>query len=368
MIKKIQDDGLSASKNISRDAVQLSEHVQDAQLMLTYASEEGLHIDHAIITDIVHSRHCLINKTFDQEKEIIFWNAFNALSQKIQPVSISSIKATKVRKGIFKKSDAAWTVFVYQGLTLLVLITLLLIQIYWLVGSITIAQVAKSQSFQEEIKRLSDLTKTQVELSKYIQKNYCERIGELFDKYEDKQNDVKVDARMHYQIIEIWYIPISFLARWIGKIFSVNSNNPLYIIKSPDDDSYLRYIKIRQSVQLILQPIQEYILPLLYGWIGALAYVLRSINREIKQITYTHQSKEHYRLRAQLGALSGLAVGWFISVDPEYYTTNSSFSFGNLSPLALSFLAGYSVELLFSAMDKIVEAFSAKPTPPQASR
>jgi hypothetical protein len=173
---------------------------------------------------------------------------------------------------------------------------------------------------------------------------------------------------MHYQIIEIWYIPVSFLARWIGKIFSVKYNSPLYITKSPDDGFDIRYIKIRQSVQLILQPIQEYILPLLYGWIGALAYVLRSINREITHITYTHQSKEHYRLRAQLGALSGLAVGWFLSVDPENYTNNSSFSFGNLSPLALSFLAGYSVELLFSAMDKIVEAFSAKPTVPPAAR
>ena len=32
---------------------------------------------------------------------------------------------------------------------------------------------------------------------------------------------------------------------------------------------------------------------------------------------------------------------------------------GNLTPLALSFLAGYSVEVLFSAMDKIVNAFGS---------
>jgi len=55
----------------------------------------------------------------------------------------------------------------------------------------------------------------------------------------------------------------------------------------------------------------------------------------------------------QLGALGGLAIGWFYK--PEAGNIGSS-----LSPFALAFLAGYSVEVLFFAMDKFVFAFSGK--------
>jgi hypothetical protein len=53
--------------------------------------------------------------------------------------------------------------------------------------------------------------------------------------------------------------------------------------------------------------------------------------------------------RLLLGGLSGLVIGWFI--DPSSVKT--------ASPFALAFVAGYSVELLFSIMDKIIAALSS---------
>ena len=52
--------------------------------------------------------------------------------------------------------------------------------------------------------------------------------------------------------------------------------------------------------------------------------------------------------------LGGLAVGWFVT--PE----QSSGAFMALSPLAMAFLAGYSIELLFTAMDTLIGAFAGK--------
>jgi hypothetical protein len=76
------------------------------------------------------------------------------------------------------------------------------------------------------------------------------------------------------------------------------------------------------------------------------------LNTEVRNLTYVTTSNISYRLRIQLGALSGLAIGWFAGFD-------SSFSFGSLSPLALAFVAGYSVEVLFTAMDRLIAAFSS---------
>ncbi|WPD20884.1 MAG: hypothetical protein SD837_11810 [Candidatus Electrothrix scaldis] len=343
------------------EEVCLKEHVENAQLLLAYAAEEGLQVDQEIVKEIINARYYLQKNDFDQEKEAQFWTAFNTLSQIIHPVCIESIRATRVRQKTFwrfkplelllpkNKSEAAQTVHVYQRWTMFTLILLLVVQIYWLVGSVIITQVTNTQSFQEEINQLTALKETAKELGS---SELGTLVGEIREKYQDKANDIHNNKKIYYEALHDWRSNI--FTKWMFDQYSEE-------IPQGDDKEFAKigYIEAQQAAQLILQPIQQYILPLLYGWIGALAYVLRCINKEIKEITYTRQSNEHYRLRIQLGALSGLAVGWFLSVDPEHYTAQPSFSFGNLSPLALSFLAGYSVELLFSAMDKIVSAFSS---------
>ncbi|CAK8713610.1 hypothetical protein GCAAIG_02940 [Candidatus Electronema halotolerans] len=355
-------DNLSKAA-VSADEMQMKGHIDDAQLLLSYAAEEGIKLDNTIIDTIIKSKYYLRNNDFDQKKEMEFWIAFNGLSKIIQPVSIASLKATKGREKTFFKhnaffllnrSEAASTVFLYQALTLLVLISLLAVQIYWLVGSIIITHIV-NPSFDKEIEQLEMSIERLGQMKNKAKDAYSEDAIQMIENiksdYTNRKKDINLEKESYYLLLKEWRD--TFLVRWI---FSAHNE------KKYEENGY---IEAKQAAQLILQPIQQYILPLLYGWIGALAYVLRSINREIAQITYTHQSKEHYRLRAQLGTLSGLAVGWFFSVDSEQYG-QISFSFGSLSPLALSFLAGYSVELLFSAMDKIVETFSDSSSSPSS--
>jgi len=60
-------------------------------------------------------------------------------------------------------------------------------------------------------------------------------------------------------------------------------------------------------------------------------------------------------LRILLGVVAGLAIGWFFK--PSGVEVNGV---GLVSPFALAFVAGYSVELLFTAMDRIEAAFSGR--------
>jgi len=103
-----------------------------------------------------------------------------------------------------------------------------------------------------------------------------------------------------------------------------------------------------------LKAMSGYVLPLLYGLLGAAAYVMRSLSKEISEVTFSKVSHVRFALRLVLGMLSGISVG--LVLTPETFPTTLS----AVTPLALAFLAGYSVELVFSAMDRLISAFSSE--------
>jgi hypothetical protein len=106
--------------------------------------------------------------------------------------------------------------------------------------------------------------------------------------------------------------------------------------------------RARLLAVFLLDILQSYILPLLYGLLGASAYILRSSAKEIENVTYSLQSNRGYLLRLALGTLAGLIVGWFIFLLPGQTFLAS------ISPFALAFLVGYNIEIIFSWMDNFI--------------
>lgn len=88
----------------------------------------------------------------------------------------------------------------------------------------------------------------------------------------------------------------------------------------------------------------QFVLPILFGTIGALAYVLRNTSDQIKSATFSSTAPIRNWVRIMLGALMGLVIGLFTGLS-----TNVS-----LPPLALAFLAGYGVEAVFSMFDRLI--------------
>ncbi|ETW95909.1 MAG: hypothetical protein ETSY2_47410 [Candidatus Entotheonella gemina] len=116
-----------------------------------------------------------------------------------------------------------------------------------------------------------------------------------------------------------------------------------------------------QAGRFTLEALSSFVLPLLYGLLGACAYVLRTLTVEIRTYTYRHQSDVRFRLRLYLGVLAGFAVAWFVNTDTAPTLAES------ITPLALAFLAGYSVELVFAAMDALIDTFSNERSHAQSS-
>jgi len=119
-----------------------------------------------------------------------------------------------------------------------------------------------------------------------------------------------------------------------------------------------REVVAQVQLELATSFVGGFLLPVLYGMLGAIAFVLRRLSDETAAGEETSALKRKYSLRVPIGALSGLAAGWLLQPSTGSVTAS-------LSPFALAFVAGYSADLVFAAMDRIVGAFST-PLPPPA--
>jgi hypothetical protein len=100
----------------------------------------------------------------------------------------------------------------------------------------------------------------------------------------------------------------------------------------------------------VLIILQSYLLPLLYGLLGASTSSLRQLSREIDDVEFSDKKRIQHVLRIALGALSGIMVGWFS------FLYEGTTLLGSVPPLAIAFLVGYNIELFFSLMDRLIDA------------
>jgi hypothetical protein len=100
------------------------------------------------------------------------------------------------------------------------------------------------------------------------------------------------------------------------------------------------------------------ILPVLYALLGTCAYLLRCFAQEMSSRTFVPSHSDSARFL--IAAIGGNVVGLFSN-----FTTNQAAS---ISPLAIAFLVGYAVDVFFSFLEGLIQAFtkgkSASSTPP----
>jgi hypothetical protein len=135
-------------------------------------------------------------------------------------------------------------------------------------------------------------------------------------------------------------IPFARDAKWFD---AYNQTNDRYEVIT------LAAVKAQEEAGLAVGLVLSFILPLLFGVIGAIAYIVRTISNEIASSTFSPTTPIRHLMRVTLGALAGVVVGFFTNVTNQIM----------LSPLAIAFLAGYGVEPLFSMFDGFIAKFKA---------
>jgi hypothetical protein len=105
--------------------------------------------------------------------------------------------------------------------------------------------------------------------------------------------------------------------------------------------------RLQEKANLITGLIGAFVLPILFGTLGAVAFIIRSTSDQIRDSTFSTSSPIRNVMRVALGALAGVVISLFSD-----FSTRLS-----LSPLAIAFLAGYGVEGVFSMFDGLAKKF-----------
>ena len=330
-----------------------SEAVQEAQLLLYFASRQGIKLENTIIAKVVeatciddgNTRDSQTTKQIEQE----FWPAFQQLAETVKPVTIESIKAINYSYSTSRGAYSYWPLFNnkplaqrsisnYSRFAVFTLLVVIAVQMYWVIGVSVTNETVNLKVEIESLKEQRLQRKNEINDDQLGGDNIYTALGAKITQNQQWLNAAHMNLKNWNRLWQAIANPLSDAKSYDGT--TINTN-------------IIRNRIAVTSAGFVLQALSTYILPLLYGLLGAFAYVLREIAKEVRTVTFSHKSCNRYRLRLALGLLAGIAVGFLVSPD----TGQPMLTFATLGPLPFAFLAGYSVELVFAVMDKIVSAF-----------
>jgi hypothetical protein len=132
---------------------------------------------------------------------------------------------------------------------------------------------------------------------------------------------------------------------------SIGDDNPTVLIQPSFGPQHAFTIE-RQRIL-----ISGWILPLFYGLLGASVYLMRTFLND----KTANQGFFPLALRLALGGIAGLAIGWF-SVPGSSSAAISTIPFG------IAFLAGFSIDAVFTLLERLAQTISAAPQPRPAKQ
>ncbi len=344
----------------------LKEAVFDAEKLMAHASEYGIDLEPQYIKYIVAAKKCNLKNEWTEQEEIDFWLAFQVLSKVVYPVTIDSLRATTIppfepysnwwdrflRKR--QRSEVEISVRFYRRFAMIAMAVMLITQIYSLIGTGLMAK------WQEGNKRMMEIEKRMRSLMLISSSNEEDKTArmeqqnleiELDELGQAVESSIKLLDSWLETTYNVWFSSIEETSKAV--IASKAVSAPPFEVAKP---SVSRNIVVIQRSKSLIVVLNQYILPLFYGLIGGIAFVLRSIAKDTKMMTYAPNSKIKYGLRVHLGGLAGLMIG-FLWGDLQGKT------FGvveSLSPLAVAFVAGYSVDFIFRMLDSVIGVTSKK--------
>jgi len=309
----------------------LEKAIADARILQAYAAEAGVSVAPEIVRTVIDAGAAAEQGGLPPEQEAAFWAALNTLATAVAPVTVDSLRATTAPESVSRnmlgrerkdKSLARQAVEAYTLLAIGTLLVLLTIQVYWIFGT-SITEILQPRLVAQAAAAKAP--------------DAAPKAGN-----EAEIETLRLKKEVHYALLRSWMGPwLSFLPQ---------------AEKTDDEvrDTMKRNNAMLQPALILLDVLQRYILPMLYGLLGTCVYVLRTLSTRIQNRTYSEAANIGFRIRIYLGMLGGVVFAWF--VIPE----SADGLFKTLSPFALAFLAGYGIELLFAAMDRLIAAFTGR--------
>lgn len=335
--------------------------INDGQRLLTYIARNGhVSIDESVAQVIVKAKHKMQAGLWSAEDETQFLMCYDQLAKSVHPVTVDSIHAIiptidpKSTKPQRKRTRAEQAVIWYRRGTMCALIGLLMVQVCYLFGHALNANLLHLDEQKQQLK---------MELSQAKQvANRPDVVERLADKIAMTEQQFDANYKLLANWNRLWTLGVPLSHSILPDDEDAFATRARALQRQTASSEAIEALKLEQSrfaarqllfehmlfAESVLKVLQGYILPLLYGLLGAFIFILRDLLREIKALTYSFDSEIRFRLRLTLGALGGMIIGWFLKPDEVN-------GLASLSPMALAFLMGYNVDILFAIMDKLID-------------
>lgn len=341
----------------------------DAELLLIHAVRGGLTVPQTIVDDIVQTESLLAGAGLTDAQKAQFWASFGELARLVCPVTVSSLRATTdtttparnrlyallQRLGLAHEctSLARRAVLSYTVLTIWAAALLLILQVYWLFG-VTLTSDIHALKDQQGVIRTqlsaTTLERDQARASGWKKGRTENEIAFAMKQLDDVKQALALNRESTSNMLRTWSVPWD--GTWAIRETCTDGNQ----IDTSRRDQCEHAARL-QAAEVVLENLQRYGLPLMYGLLGACVFTLRTLANQIRARSYSESSNIDFRIRLCLGTLGGLVSAWFL-IPGTPGTTDTMTS--NISPFALAFLSGYSIELVFAAMDRFITAFTSK--------
>lgn len=128
---------------------------------------------------------------------------------------------------------------------------------------------------------------------------------------------------------------------WWARLFLLG-NPPAGDDQSSDGVLSRNAVTDQESINGLLS---TFVFPVLSALLGAIVYIIRDTNLRRESIQLLTRQYAFYWPRVILSAISGIIVGWLSDADGGL--------FGQLSPVIVAFMIGYSTDVLFNVLDNV---------------
>jgi hypothetical protein len=330
-----------------------SDSVIDAERLLEYASTQGIVLDQNIVDTIVDAKQFLGKDatdpgSFPLQKQ--FWSALSKLSLATKPATLESLRYSAMLEQSRLAKIVSWvarreprtrsTIDVAMGrarwYVLIGLIFVAIFQLYFQVGNSFVADYHTARA--EYVKNEQTIAENE---------NQPGPTDKPPSATAAKRNTIAAEA------LKTMSITNQLLKEKIGRKIALVQSLLIWVRNWPEDEFYLAQ-KAIETMEGVITVLGDFVLPILWGFLGAALYVTRTLAEDIKTRVFSRDRIINYRLRYYMGAVAGfIAVKFFV---PILGTT----SIAAITPPALALLVGYSVEVLFTVFDKLIITFSTK--------
>ena len=337
-----EDRAAAAGGARSAPESRLVSAVEDSKQLLDYCLRHGRPVTKEVIGTLVEASHDMAALR-DPATEVRFWEAFGVVSKAAAPATPESL-----RFGVsFWRTH--FTTIIGWIAALFALVLVVALQSYWVVGTSLLGDVSKHRGEYDAIVKsiIEQRREPAVLLDQAEAGTRVQRIETLY--HELRQVNARLQTGMdslhHWN--RAWGVVSAAL--WSTPPFMSEE----YTVLS----NYGKALVNADNAELFLRILYSYILPMLYGILGACVYVVRESASDIRACTFTYESVTYYLSRVVLGPIAGVAMGWLLT--PDQPAASETGALRALGLPVLAFVAGYSVNILFILMDRIIYAFSS---------